>query len=324
MKRIPLLMSALLLWHAVTAGSGWAADGPSRQLILGSGEVAGMFYPEAGAICRLINKDRLRHGLHCLVEPTGGSMANLAALQAGDLQLAIVQSRILGQAVGGSGAFVKAPLPGLRALLSLHAETVLVMLAPSSRIKTVAELKGKRVNLGQPGSFQRGMGEALLGAAGLAATDLGAVLEIEPDRVVKALCRNEVDAAVFSGLNPISEVQDAIDDCGARILSLKDGVMDSLLKSNPAYVRQLISEDIYPGLPENIVTIGLRAVLVTTDQLSGDAGYAVVRAIFENLPAFKAMHPMLETLNKKQMSRDALVAPLHEGAQRYFRENGLP
>ena len=100
--------------------------------------------------------------------------------------------------------------------------------------------------------------------------------------------------------------------------------MDSLLKSNPAYVRQLISEDIYPGLPENIVTIGLRAVLVTTDQLSGDAGYAVVRAIFENLPAFKAMHPMLETLNKKQMSRDALVAPLHEGAQRYFRENGLP
>ena len=318
------MKKALALILVLTAGCAVAAAAPpSRSLILGSGEVAGMFFPEAGAICRLVNRDGPRHGLHCLVEPSGGSSANLGALQTGGQQLAIVQSRVLAQAVAGTGPFVKTPMPNLRSLMSLHGEAVVVVLGPSAKIRSLADLKGKRVNLGHAGSFQRTMAELLLGAVGMGAGDLGAALEIEPARVVQGLCRNELDAAVFAGLHPMAEVQEAIDECGAGLLSLKDPGLDGFLKGNQAFVRQTVGADSYPGLAGKVAGLGLRAVLVATSDLPAEDAYQVVKAVFDNLPAFKAMHPMLGTLGKKQMAHEALVAPLHEGAERFYREIGL-
>ena len=300
-----------------------AAGTPPHTLILGSGEVAGMFFPEAGAICRLVNRDRVSHGLHCLVEPTAGSSANLVALEAGGQQLAIVQSRVLAQAVSGTGPFAKTPMPNLRALMSLHGEAVVVVVSPGAKVRSPGELKGKRVNLGPAGSFQRTMAEVLLGAAGLGVGDFAAALEMEPGRAIQGLCKNEVDAAVFTGLHPIAEVQEAIDECGAGLLALKDPGIDGFLKGNQAFVHQVVGEEIYPGLSGKVAGFGLRAVLVATSGLPADDAYQVVKAVMDNLPAFKSMHPMLGTLSKKQMANETLIAPLHEGAERFFRENGL-
>jgi TRAP transporter TAXI family solute receptor len=300
----------------------WADDG--HTLTVESGEISGMYYPEAGAICRLLNKDRSRHGLRCVVEPTAGSAANLAALRNGDGQLAIVQSRVLAQAVQGIGVFAKDPNPELRSLMSLHGEALVVLINASAKIKTAADLKGKRLTLGHPGSFQRLMADSLLAAEGIESRDLASALEMDAQKVSEALCRNEIDAAIFTGLHPIAEVQDAIDDCGATLLSLKDQALEAYLKANPAYFRQTIPADTYIGLHEKISSFGMAAVLVTTTTLSAEDGYVVVKSIFDGLSSFKTMHPQLVTLDKKQMARDALVAPLHEGALRYYKENGLP
>lgn len=311
-------LAALLAAAAATAG-----EAP-RTLVLGSGEAAGMYLPEAGAICRVVNKERVRHGLRCLVEPSAGSAANLAALRNGEQQLAIVQSRVLAQAVQGSGAFAKIPGGDLRALMSLHGEIVALLVGPGGRVKTMADLKGKRVNLGRSGSFQRQTAEALLAAEGIAPADLAAGLDIDPGGLAKALCRNEVDAAFVTGLHPLPELRAALAGCAASLLPLKDAAIDKFLKHNPAYVRQSLTAETYPELRDNVPSLGLRAVLVTTAELPADQAYEVVRAVFDNLPAVKGMHPLLSQLDRRQMAQDGLVAPLHEGASRYYRDNRLP
>ena len=143
-------------------------------------------------------------------------------------------------------------------------------------------------------------------------------------KIAGALCRNEIDAAIITGVHPLAEVQEAIDDCGATLLPLKDGPMDSFIKANPAFVRQVIPEDAYPGLDRRLPTFGLASVLATTTKMSDTDAYEVVKAVFENLPPFKAMHPLLGGLERRRMANDALMAPLHDGALRYYRENGLP
>ncbi len=312
-------MAALAAWCFGLA----AAAGEGRTLTVESGDVAGLYYPEAGAICRLVNKDRARHGLRCVVEPTAGSGANLAALQRGDGQLAIVQSRVLTQAVRGLGPFAKDATPDLRALMSLHGETLVVLVNPAAGIKTVADLRGKRLTLGHPGSFQRLMADSLLEAEGLGPQDLAAALEMDMPKISESLCRNEIDAAIFTGLHPISEVQDAIDDCGATLLTLKEAALDAYLAANPAFVRQTIAADTYTGLHDKISSFGVTSVLVTTSKLSPEDGYEVVKAVFDGLPSLKAMHPLLGGLDRKQMAHDTSAAPLHEGALRYYRENRL-
>jgi hypothetical protein len=295
----------------------------ARTLILESGEVAGMFFPESGAICRLVNRERARHGLRCVVEPTAGSAANLTALLSGEGQLAIVQSRVLAQAVQGVGAFANAPHPDLRALMSLHGETLVVLVGPAAKIKTPVDLKGKRLTLGHPGSFQRLMADSFLAATGIGVHDLASALELDAPKIAEAICRNEVDAAILTGLHPLTEVQDAIDDCGATLLTLKESAMEAYLHANPAFARQSIPAETYTGIRDKVSSFGVAAVLVTTSKLAADDGYNLVKAVFDGLSSLKAMHPLLAALDKKKMARDALAAPLHDGALRYYRENAL-
>lgn len=299
--------------------------GAGHIVAMGSGEVSGAYYPEAGAICRMVNRGRAQHGIHCLVEATSGSAANLEALRKGDLQLALVQSHTLADAVAGKNAFAKdGPNADLRSLFSLHGEPVAVLLGADTKIKTLADLKGKRVNLGHPGSYQRLLADAVLSAESLKPQDLGSALEMDPAKSVKALCENRLDAAIVTGIHPLSEIQDGLDDCGITLLPLKDAAIDAFLKANPAFSRLTIAKDVYQGQDDDVPSIGLRAVLVTTKSMSDADAYAIVRAVAGDMAPFKAMHPLLSSLSRKQMARESLVAPLHDGALRYFKENGLP
>ena len=328
------IRKGLLLAAVVAAFFGgaavWAAEPelpPVQPHVLGvgSGEVGGAYFPEAGAVCRMVNRARAQHGIHCLVEPTSGSGANLAALRSGDLQLALIQSHSLAEALAGKGAFAKdGPFPDLRSLLSLHGEPVAVLLAANSKIKTAADLKGKRVNLGHPGSYQRLLADAVLTAESIKPQDLAAGLEMDVAKSVKALCDNHVDAAVVTGIHPIAEVQEGLDDCGITLLPLKDAAIEAYLKANPDFTHLSIGSEDYQGLKDEVPTIGLRAVLVASKSLSDADAYAITKAVAGDVGPFDAMHPLLSTLHRKQMARETLVAPIHDGAMRYYKENGLP
>lgn len=320
--------AVLMALGAVAGASGVGAAEPAAPggaLVVASGEINGTAYLEAGAVCRLADRAAAGPGAGCLVQPTAGSAVDVALLHSGAAQLAVVQSRTLAEAFSGQGPFAATgAMPELRALFSLHGEPVAVLLAANSKIKRPADLKGKRLNLGKPGSYQRSMADALLAAEGIRMEDLTSSLEMEPPRMVKALCDGQIDAAVITGLSPLADVQTALDDCDASLLPLRDAAITAFLNSHPAYVPLTLHADDYQGLDADVPSFGLRAVLATTTRLPDAEAYRIVKAVMGDTAALRSLHPLLRRLDRKDMAGQGLAVPPHDGALRYYKEKGLP
>lgn len=320
MRKIPLMVAAAALLFSTCPAR---ADEAARKLAFGSGEVTGFYYPAAGAVCRLVNRDRQHHGLHCLVEPSGGSAANLAELRSGAIDLAMVQSKSQQQAFTGTGPFqADGAFADMRSLFSLHGEAMVVLVRKDAKIKSLGDLKGKRVNLGRAGTFQRAMADSLVEAQGWTGKDFSAALEMDLLDMAEAMCNEQIDAAVYTGVHPTPEIQQAV-ECGATLLSIKDKSLDGLMKQAPWLARQKIPEGTYAGQTDDVTTFGMKATVVTSAKMPDDVAYNLVKSVFENFDPLVGMHPVLGQLVKEQMAKDGLTAPLHPGAARYFREAGL-
>lgn len=315
-------------WIAAVAAvamvaSGTAAAAERRNLVIASGEVAGYYYPAAGALCRVLNKDKPR-GYTCVVEPSSGSAANVAALRSGEADLAIVQSRAALMALQGGEGFAKdGALPDLRALMSLHAEATVAMVRPDAGIDQVATLKGKKANLGKPGSFQRGMADAALGAAGLSEGDFGAVVELDLGEQAQELCEGNIDIAFYSGVHPMPELAAAIEQCGAQPIALGGRGLDAAVRQNPWLAKTVIKGNTYDGIRDDLTVIGMRALLVGTTRLPADEVADLLRALHANFPALARLHPVFRGVTKADGAREGITIPLHDGAQKFYGETGL-
>lgn len=305
-----LLTAACL---ALATPSALAAE--QRPLVIAGGEVTGYYYPVAGALCRVINKDHPR-GMSCTVMPSSGSAANLAALKAGTVDLALVQSRAAQLAAAGEEGFRDAgPMGDLRALMALHGEIVVVVARPGSGIEQVSDLRGKRVNLGRPGSFQRTMAETVLDAAGLSQGDLSVLVELDLNEQVSELCQGNIDAAVFTGVHPMTEVQAAIEDCGATLVPIRAKSVESFLRKNPWVARFVVSGRTYDGQKSDVPALGIKTLLVT-NRLSNDEVADIMRTIWANFGALTKLHPVLNDLSRAEASRDGIPIRLHDGVER--------
>jgi TRAP transporter TAXI family solute receptor len=300
-----------------------AAASERRTLVIAAGEVTGFYFPVAGAVCRAVNKERPRGGT-CAVLPSSGSAANLAALKNGDADMAVVQSKALLLALGGEEGFKElGAMPDLRAVMSLHGEATVVLARPDSGINFIGDLKGKRVNLGRPGSFQRAMGETVLDAAGLSLGDLSPLVELDFAEQAAELCRGNIDAAVFTGVHPIPEVAGAVEECGAALVAVKGKAVDAFVKKTPWLSHVPVKGGTYDGQKDELSTIGVKAVLVTTTRLPAEDVLDVLKSVSANFGAFTRLHPVLRSLTKKDVARDGLTARLHDGAEKFFAEAGL-
>ncbi len=309
-------------WLAVlTAVCPVAEAAERRPLVIAGGEVTGYYFPVAGAICRVINKDH-PHGMSCSVMPSSGSAANLALLRSGEADLALVQSRAAQQAVAGEEGFKEAgPMPDLRDLMALHGEVAVVVTRPGSGIETLGDLRGKRVNLGRPGSFQRAMAESVIDASGLSQGDLSVLVELDLSEQAAELCQGNIDAAVFTGIHPMTEVQTAMEECGATLVPIRSKSLDSFLKKVPSVARFVVRGGTYDGQKEDIAAIGLKTLLVST-RLSVDEVSDVVKAVWANFAAFTRLHPALKGLTKSEASHDGIPIKMHEGAEKIHGEGG--
>ncbi|RVT86809.1 TAXI family TRAP transporter solute-binding subunit [Rhodobacteraceae bacterium CCMM004] len=307
---------AVALWAGLTAAAG------AEDIRVGTGGVTGVYYPVGSGLCRMVNRTRGDHGLRCSVVATEGSVANARGLAEGELSLAIVQSDVQAMAVSGAGVFRGAGVPQLRALFSLHPEPVHLMVRGDARIAGPGDLAGKRVSLAREGSGSRVIAEVLLAAAGLSADDLAVAAELLPSEQAKALCADTLDATVWTAGVPNGATADATEACDVRIVPLDGPSTAGLLAGSFHYGAATIPGGLYRGNPDDIATWGPRATLVTTDALSEAAGYALVRAVFEAFETFRAVHPALADLDPEAMATTALIAPIHPGAERYFRERG--
>lgn len=316
--RNALVMAGLSLVMGATA----AGADERRTLVIGSGEVTGYYFPTAGALCRVLNKEH-PHGASCAVAPSSGSAANVAALKSGEVDFAILQSRgALLAATGGEGFKDVGPMPELRAVMSLHGEAVAVLARQGSGIENLGDLKGKRVNLGRPGSFQRAMAEMVLESAGLSEGDLAPAVELDLAEQAGALCEGNIDAAFFTGIHPMPEAATAADECNAMPIPIKAKPLDAYLKRHVWLSRAVIKRGTYAGAKNDVPSLQLKGVLATTTRMSADDVYDVAKAINANFPAFTRLHSVLKDLTKAETAKDGIAIQLHDGAEKFYTESG--
>ena len=316
-------LAALVSLAALLLTSHASASQP-RFITLGTAGVTGVYYPVGGAICRLVNQGRRDHGMRCSAESTGGSVFNLNSLRGGDFDIVLAQSDWHYHAWHGSDRFAEQGADeNLRSLFSLQIEAFTVLTRPDADIEQFTDLNGKRVNIGNPGSGQRGTAETLLAALGMSADDFSLATELPSREQAQALCDNRVDAIFFTVGHPTGSIQEPISTCNARLVPVSGDEVDALVAERPYFAHTTIPGGMYPGNPDDTPTFGVAATLVASADTSEEAVYQVVRAVFENFDAFRRLHPALGQLTPEVMMRDGLTAPLHEGAKRYYREAGL-
>lgn len=290
---------------------------------IGTGGVTGVYYPTGGAICRLVNKGRKDHGVRCSVESTGGSVYNINTIREGELEFGVAQSDWQYHAFNGTSKFEEAgPFEGLRAVFSVHPEPFTVVARADAGITTFADLKGMRVNIGNPGSGSRGTMEVVMAALGWTTDDFALASELKPSEQSAALCDNQVDAIVFTVGHPSGTIQEATTACDSVLVEVSGDAIDQLIAENSFYRTAAIPGGMYRGNDADVATFGVGATFVSSDAVSEDAVYAIVSSVFENFDAFKGLHPAFGNLDPKEMATAGLSAPLHDGAARYYREQG--
>jgi TRAP transporter TAXI family solute receptor len=328
-----VIISGLLLMagcgedeKAATQGTDTAAQASSktRYVTIGTGGITGVYYPTGGAIAKIVNAKRDIYNIRCTVESTGGSVFNVNAVMSGDLEFGVVQSDRQYQASKGMAEWqTKGPQEDLRAVFSIHPEAVTLVAASDSGIKTIADLKGKRVNIGNPGSGQRQNSIDALEAVGLNyQTDLKAE-SVKAAEAPGLLQDGRVDAFFYTVGHPSGAIKEAT--AGTRKVTIIPIVgIDSLLEKYPYYTQTIIPIKLYPGTDNqsDVETFGVKATFVTSVKVPDDVVYAITKEVFENFETFKKLHPAFEILTKEGML-EGLSAPIHPGAMKYYQEVGL-
>jgi TRAP transporter TAXI family solute receptor len=322
MKKPALIAGALAVGLAL-AGAATPAVAQQKFVTIGTGGVTGVYYAAGGAICRLMNKDRATHGIRCSVESTGGSVYNINTIKGGELDFGVAQSDQQFNAIQGLGAFKDAgPVGELRAVFSVHPEPLMVLARKEAGVKNFADFKGKRFNVSNPGSGTRATVDALLAEMGMKTSDFSLASELKADEHGAALCDNKIDGFAYVVGNPAANIQDPTTTCGARLVNVTGPAVDKLVKAFPYYAKVTIPGGMYPANPEPVDTYGVVATFVSSAKVPADVVYIMVKAVFENFEEFKRLHPAFANLDPKQMIKDGLSAPLHDGALRYYKEKG--
>lgn len=307
------------------AAMGTAAQAQDQTFItIGTGGVTGVYYPTGGAICRLVNKDRKEHNVRCSVESTGGSVYNTRTIRNKELDFGVVQSDVQTAAIEGARAFEgDEPYGDLRSVFSIHPEPLHVMVRAGAGISSVADMKGKAVNIGNPGSGTRALADVLMAANDITPDDLGLAAELKSSEQAAALCDGNLDAAIWAAGLPNGSTMEATSTCDIEILDLSTSNLDKVLESNKAYAKAMIPGGMYPGNDEDITSWGPKATIVADANTSDEVVYVLVKAVFDNFEDFKKLHPAFGSLTKEEMIKDGLAAPLHPGAEKYYKEAGL-
>ncbi len=299
------------------------AAAEQKFVTIGTGGVTGVYYAVGGAICRLMNKDRATTGIRCSTESTGGSVFNVNAIKSGDQEFGMAQSDVQYNAVKGLAQFKDAPFADLRSVFSVHPEPFTVLARKDAGVTKFEDFKGKRFNIGNPGSGTQASMDELLAALGWKRSDFALASELKADEQGTALCDNKIDGFYYGVGHPSAAIQDPTTGCGAQLIGIEGPAIDKLIADKPYYAKATIPGGMYANNPNPVNTYGVAATLVTSAKVPDDVVYALVKAVFENFDEFKKLHPAFANLDPKAMVKNGLSAPLHPGALKYYKEKGM-
>jgi len=334
MKNLLIMSITLMIGLALSAGCGPsgeqqdAKEVPAKSkttfVVVGTGGITGVYYPTGGAIARIVNRKKDTYGIRCTVESTAGSVFNVNAIIAGDLQFGVVQSDRQYQAINGLAEWKeKGPQEDLRAMFSIHPESITLVAAVDANIHDITDLKGKRVNIGNRGSGQRQNSVDALEAVGI---NYRLDLIAEGIRAAEApglLQDGRIDAFFYTVGHPSGAIKEATSG-PRKVRFIPITAVEKLLAKYPYYTKVKIPIKIYPGAEnkEDVETFGVKATFVTSARVPDNVVYAITKEIFENFESFKKLHPAYIVLTKENML-EGLSAPIHPGALKYYKEADL-
>ena len=320
MKRLSKVALASLLAASLGGGSALAAG--QQFVSIGTGGVTGVYYPTGGAICRLVNKKRKEHGIRCSAESTGGSIYNINTIRAGELEFGVAQSDWQYHSYNGTSKFKdQGAFKNLRAVFSVHPEPVTVIASDSSGVMQLTDIKGKRMNIGNPGSGTRGTWEVIEEALGWTRSDLKLAAEMKSAETGQAVCDGKIDAYFWLVGHPSALTQESLATCDAHLVDVKGPAVDKLVADNSYYRTAVIPAGMYNN-KKDIQTFGVGATFVSSSDVPNEVVYTIVKAVFDNFDDFKKLHPAFANLKESEMIKDGLSAPLHDGAVKYYKERG--
>lgn len=318
-KLVPLAVAA-----AVSMAGASVVMAKQTFVTIGTGGITGVYYPTGGAIAKIINDKKGEYGIRASVESTGGSKFNINAIDSKDMDFGIAQSDTQYQAYNGTGAWEGKPIKKLRAVFSLAPEAVTLVAAEDSGIKSLADMKGKTVNLGDPGSGNRINALDLIKTTGLVPGKDFRDEKLKPADAPRVLQDGRIDAFFYTVGHPNGNIKEAT--AGKRKVRIVPVTgLDDLIKAAPYYSVIEIPMDQYPdatNAKDKVETLGMLATLVTSEDTPDDVVYAITKEVMENLDKFRKLHPALSCLTQESMLK-GLTAPIHAGALKYYKEKGL-
>jgi len=308
---------------AALLGGASSAMAQDKFITIGTGGQTGVYYVVGQSICKLVNRGTAKHHIKCTAPSTGGSIANINAIKAGNQDMGVAQSDWQYHAYNGTSKFKdQGAFKDLRAVFSVHGEPFTVIARKDSGVKTFADLKGKRVNIGNPGSGQRATTGVVLDALGWKTSDFSLASELKSSEQAAALGDNKVDAITFTVGHPNGSIQEATTTTDALLVPVTGKAIDKLVNDNPYYAKAVIPGGMYRGNDKDVETFGVKATFVSSAKVPDAVVYQVVKSVFDNFGRFKKLHPAFANLKESEMIKDGLSAPLHPGAVKYYKEKG--
>ena len=320
-------MKGLTLACAMTAAlSGLlpsAVQAADQFVTIGTGGQTGVYYVAGQSICRFVNRATDQHHIKCNAPASGGGVANANGLRSGEFNFGIMQSDHQYKAMKGIVPFkAEGPMENIRAVFSLQSEVFTILARKDSGIANFDDLKGKRVNIGNPGSGQRDTFEEIMAVKGWNKSTFSLVSELKPAEQASALGDNNIDAMSYFVGHPNGAIQEASTTTETVLVPVTGPEIDKLLAERSYFSKAEIPGGLYKGSPNPTPSIGGKAVLSTTAETDPEVVYQLVKSVFENLDRFKRLHPAFADLKEADMIKVGLSAPLHEGAVRYYKERG--
>lgn len=293
----------------------------SKFVVIGGGSETGIYYQVALGVCTLVNERLEGQGYTCVGRPTLGSVFNIKAIRRGLLKMGLAQSDQAWNAYNGRDEWGGKPYKGLRSVFSIYPETVMLVTRADTGITSVADLRGKRVNIGNPGSGHRANAKDVLQIYGIEKDKDIIARGFDAGRAIGALRDNEIDALFYTVGNPWQGGVGLAKGTPIRMIPIDGPRIKQFVTTHEAYVMAVIPGGTYQGVDKDVPTYAVKAILVTSDKESDEVVYAVVKTVFENLDRFRKMNVTFASLQPQDMLK-GLAVPLHPGAARYYKEQG--
>ena len=300
-----------------------AVQAEEKFVTIGTGGQTGVYYVAGQSICRFLNRGAAEHGIKCNAPASGGGVANVHGIRSGEFNFGIMQSDHQFKAMKGVAPFEKeGAMEDIRAVFSLQSEVFTILARRDANIATFDDLKGKRVNIGNPGSGQRDTLEEIMQVKGWDRSAFSLAAELKPAEQASALGDNNIDAMTYFVGHPNGAIQEATTTTDAVLVPVTGAEIDKLLAAKSYYTKADIPGGVYKGNDAPTPSIGGKAVLSTSANASPEVVYQLVKSVFDNIDRFKRLHPAFADLKEADMIKVGLSAPLHEGAVRYYKERG--